>query len=93
MIHGGGGEEEATASSSGGETIGGGSSTKGKSKKQVVKAKKQAAESGSGAEEVLHTAPGVNPPPATVKIGEKCEKDVAGCSKSGEFNGSFFGEE
>ncbi len=26
------------------------------------------------------------------KIGGKCEKDQAGCSKSGEFDGSFFGE-
>jgi hypothetical protein len=90
VIKGGTREEAATASTSG-ETIGG-SGTEGKSKKQVVKAKKKAAETGEGAEKVLHTAPGVNPPPATVKIGEKCDKKVAGCSKNGKFEGTFFGE-
>jgi hypothetical protein len=89
----GAGAEEAKASSSGGETIGGGAGTHGKSKKQVVKTKKKAAETGEGAEKVLHPAPGVNLPKATTQIGEKCEKEVAGCSKNGKFEGTFFGEE
>ena len=31
-------------------------------------------------------------PPPTTKVGERCAKGTAGCSESGEFNGSFFGE-
>jgi hypothetical protein len=90
VIKGGTGEEAKTAS--GGETTIGGASTKGKPKKQVVKAKKQAAETGAGAEEVLKPKAGVNLPPATAKIGETCNKKVAGCSKNGKFEGTFFGE-
>lgn len=91
---GGGGEAEASSSSGGGgETPKGPASTKGKSKKQIVKQKTKEAESGQGAEEVLHTANGVKMAPATQKIGASCDKEVAGCSKSGKFDGSFFGEE
>jgi hypothetical protein len=94
VIHGGTGEEVAKSSSTGSsETIGGGGSTKGQSKKQIVKEKKKAAETGKGAEEVLHTAPGVNLPPPKIQVGEKCDKNVAGCNSSGEFDGSYFGEE
>lgn len=94
----GGTEEAATAASGatggGGSraVAGGGGSIKGKSKKQVVKQKTAEAESGKGANEVLHTAPGVKMAPPTVKIGGKCEKDAAGCNENGEFDGSFFGE-
>ena len=97
VIKGGGAgtEEAATASSAGagGGTVGaGGGSVKGKSKKQVVKQKTKEAESGAGADEVLHTNPDVKMAPPTVKIGGKCEKDAAGCNEEGKFDGSFFGE-
>lgn len=92
VIKGGtGGEEAATASTAGGAI--GGTSTKGKSKKQIVKAKKKAAETGEGAENVLHTSSDVKMAPPTIKVGGKCDKGVAGCSNSGKFDGSFFGEE
>jgi hypothetical protein len=92
---GAGAEEAATASSAGagGGSVGAaGGSVKGKSKKQVVKQKTKEAESGAGANEVLHTNPDVKMAPPTVKIGGKCEKDAAGCNEEGEFDGSFFGE-
>lgn len=92
----GGGTEEAQASTSsagGGSAAKGPTSTKGKTKKEIVKQKSKEAESGQGAEEVLHTANGVKMAPATQKIGASCDKEVAGCSKSGKFDGSFFGEE
>ena len=61
------------------------------------KAKAAKVETGSSgtskaAEEVLKPAGDVKLPPPTTKVGEKCEKGTAGCSKGGEFNGSFFGE-
>jgi hypothetical protein len=96
VIKGGGtGTEASTAATAGGGSStagGGGGSIKGKSKKQVVKQKSKEAESGKGANEVLHTAPGVKMAPPTVKIGGKCEKDAAGCNEKGEFDGTFFGE-
>lgn len=93
-VGGGSGEAEASSSSGGGaETTKGPASTKGKTKKQIVKQKTKEAESGQGAEEVLHTAAGVKMAPATQQIGGSCDKEVAGCSKSGKFDGSFFGEE
>jgi hypothetical protein len=81
----GGGEEAATASSKGTGAIGG------NSKKEKPKALKAEANSGKGAEEVLHYAPGVKPPDPKVGIGDKCEEGTAGC-KNGEFGGEFFGE-
>ena len=57
----------------------------------MAKEKKQAAESGKGAEEVLKPKTGVNLPPPTTEVGDKCEKGTAGC-ENGEFTGSFFGE-
>jgi hypothetical protein len=92
-VSGGGEAAEASSSAAGGTHTSGGASTKGKSKKQVVKQKAAEAESGQGAEEVLHTAAGVKMAPATQKIGASCEKEVAGCNKEGKFDGSFFGEE
>jgi outer membrane receptor for Fe3+-dicitrate len=81
----GGGEESATASSEGakGGTIGG------SSKKAKPKELKAEANSGKGAEEVLHTAPGVKLADPKVGIGDKCEEGTAGC-KNGEFGGEFF---
>ena len=60
-------------------------------KKEKPKKLKAEAESGKGAEEVLHYAPGVKPPDPKVGIGDKCEEGTAGC-KNGEFGGEFFGE-
>lgn len=91
VIKGGAGEEAAKTASAG-TTIGGGKGAEGP-KKTVVKQKKKEAESGKGAEEVLKPVDGVTMPPATAKVGEKCQKDVAGCNTNGEFDGSYFGEE
>lgn len=94
VIHGGGGEaEESTEEAKG--TVGGKSSGKAgktpKTKKEKAKAL-QEANAHPAAEEVLKPAGDVKLPPATIKPGEKCEPGAAGCSKSGEFNGNFFGE-
>jgi hypothetical protein len=91
VIKGGAGEEEAAKTAAAGTTIGG-KGGKG-TKKTLVKQKKKEAESGKGAEEVLKPVAGVTMPPATAKVGEKCDKKVAGCNASGEFDGSYFGEE
>lgn len=45
-----------------------------------------------GAEEFIKPKSGVKLAAPETKVGEKCDKDVAGCSDSGEFDGSFFGE-
>jgi hypothetical protein len=92
VIKGGAGEEEAAKTASAAGTTIGGKGGKG-TKKTIVKQKKKEAESGKGAEEVLKPVAGVTMPPATAKVGEKCDKKVAGCSDSGKFDGSFFGEE
>jgi hypothetical protein len=91
VIKGGAGEEEAAKTASAAGTTIGGKSGKG-TKQTIVKQKKKEAESGKGAEEVLKPVDGVTMPPATAKVGEKCAKDVAGCNKNGEFDGSYFGE-
>jgi hypothetical protein len=41
--------------------------------------------------EVLHTEDGVEIE-TEVEVGGKCKQNAAGCSKSGEFTGEFFGE-
>ena len=46
----------------------------------------------AAAEEVLKPAGDVKLPPPTTQVGAECEKGTAGCSESGEFDGSFFGE-
>jgi len=45
-----------------------------------------------GAEEFIKPKSGVKLAAPETKVGEKCDKDVAGCSDSGKFDGSFFGE-
>jgi hypothetical protein len=69
----------------------GGAGAKSKPKKAVAKEKQHAAESGEGAEEVLKPTTGVNLPPPTTSVGDKCAKGTAGC-ENGKFTGSFFGE-
>lgn len=88
-VHSGGSAETETPESSTGKGSGGGKGGK-KSKKASASAKKRA-ETGQGAEEVLKPAPGLKMPPATAKVGSKCEKGAVGC-KGGKFTGEFFGE-
>jgi hypothetical protein len=80
--------ENGTASN---ESASGAGAIGGSSKKEKPKKLKAEADSGKGAEEVLHYAPGVKPPDPKVGIGDKCEEGTAGC-KNGEFGGEFFGE-
>ena len=94
---GGGGEEEAetaTESNKGGKEASKGSKSKGSGKKAKKSPAKEVGSSGTSeaAEEVLKPKAGVKLPPPTTKVGEKCEKGTSGCSESGKFNGSFFGE-
>jgi hypothetical protein len=89
-VEGGGAASTGTATT-------GGKSAKGKGSSKTQKKAKAKAETGSSgttkaAEEVLKPAGDVKLPPPTTQVGEKCEKGTAGCSKGGEFNGSFFGE-
>jgi hypothetical protein len=84
----GGGEEGASASSEGAS---GGGKIGGNSKKEKPKALKAEADSGKGAEEILHYAPGVKPPDPKVELGDKCEEGTAGCTH-GKFEGEFFEE-
>jgi hypothetical protein len=86
VIKGNGAEENATASSTGsngGGVIGGGS------KKEKPKKLKAEANSGKGAEEVLHTAPGVKLAEPKIEVGDKCKEGTAGCT-NGEFTGTYF---
>jgi hypothetical protein len=89
---GGGGEEETTTpGASTGETKSGGGSS---AKKPTKKALNKEAESQSGAEEFLKPSKGAKPlAKPNQKLGGSCEKGTAGCSKSGKFEGNFFGEE
>jgi hypothetical protein len=58
------------------------------------KAKKKLATGDSGTtkavEEVYEPAPGVKIAPPEQKIGGECDPSVAGCGKSGKFEGTFF---
>jgi hypothetical protein len=97
-----GGGEESEATSGGDEAKGakegkGKNGAKGKGdKKSAAKEKAPEPEEGSNggskaSEEVLHTSEDAKPQAkATVTKGESCEKGSAGCSESGEFDGSFF---
>jgi hypothetical protein len=90
---GGGGGEETSSAGSEEETS---KATKSKSKakssakkptKKEVEAETSAAKEAS--EEVLEPTSGVNLPPSTAEVGEKCTEGTSGC-EGGEFNGSFF---
>ncbi|HEV7564199.1 MAG TPA: zinc ribbon domain-containing protein [Solirubrobacterales bacterium] len=94
---GGGGEESATPSEATGDTKTGGKKEKGKAKADKSKKAEEKAETGSSgtskaAEEVLKPTGDVKLAPPKQEVGGKCEKGTAGCSGSGEFDGSFFGE-
>jgi hypothetical protein len=88
VIKGGGGEEAKPESAK--TATGGGSKANLKTKAQKAAALKKA-EANPPSNEILHTAPGVKPPPPTIQPGEKCEKGAAGC-QGGKFTGNFFGE-
>lgn len=92
-VEGGGGGTEAAVASTGGSAGGAKAKGSGKSKGKATK-KLETGSSGTtkAAEEVLKPAGDVKLPPPTTKVGDECEKGTAGCSDSGEFNGSFFGE-
>jgi hypothetical protein len=101
---GGGGESTETASAetstaAGNESSGkeaGGKSGGKKSPQATPKAEKNSEVGAHGAskatEEVLHTEGNVKLAEPEQKVGGSCEKGAAGCSKSGEFTGNFFGE-
>lgn len=92
----GGGEAETASNSASSQKNTGPSKGKHDLKtKAKAKAKAETGSSGTtkAAEEVLKPAGDVKLPPPTAQVGEKCEKGTAGCSESGEFDGSFFGEE
>jgi hypothetical protein len=62
--------------------------------KKQPKALEKEAESQTGAEEFLKPSAGAKPlAKPNQKLGGSCEKGTAGCSKSGKFEGNFFGEE
>jgi hypothetical protein len=86
----GGGSGEAEATTSKGKATTGGGAASAKTKAQKAAALKQA-EAHPAAEEVLKPAGDVKLAPPTVKPGDKCEADAAGC-EGGEFTGNFFGE-
>jgi len=86
-VHGGGEEPETAATANKGDASGKG----GKKSKKASASAKEKAETGQAAEEVLKPSAGVKLPPATAKVGSKCEQGAAGC-KGGEFTGEFFGE-
>jgi hypothetical protein len=90
-VEGGGAGTETASASKGGEAK---KSSGGAGSKKAAEKKAEVGSSGASkaTEEVLKPAAGVKLPPPTTKVGEKCEKGTAGCSSSGEFNGSFFGE-
>jgi hypothetical protein len=94
----GGGEAESSAGPEATEEANtGGKKGKGKGKKGNSKKAEEKSETGSSgtskaAEEVLKPSGDVKLAPPKQEVGGECEKGTAGCSESGEFDGSFFGE-
>lgn len=93
---GGGGASTPTTKASGSKEGGSGkSATAGKAKPVAKKKAKKRLETGSSGttkavEEVYEPAAGVKIAPPEQKLGGECEPGVAGCSKSGKFEGTFF---
>jgi hypothetical protein len=90
-VEGGGtgtGTTEATPGSAQANAAGGDE----KAGKGAAQSKAEAGSSGTSkaAEEVLKPEGDVKLPPPKAQVGESCDKQTAGCSKSGEFDGSFF---
>ncbi len=84
----GGGEVEATGT----EQPGSGGGAKKSSKDASSGVQEGASGTSKAAEEVLKPEGDVKLPPPKTQVGDTCEKGTAGCSESGEFDGSFFGE-
>jgi hypothetical protein len=79
-----GSEKEATTSKKKGAS---------KSNKKSTKTESKADKEGEAkANEILHTAPGVDPVKTGTQLGDECDPSEAGCSKNGKFEGEFFGE-
>ncbi|HWC48682.1 MAG TPA: zinc ribbon domain-containing protein [Solirubrobacterales bacterium] len=77
------------------EASSGKSATAGKAKPAAKKKAKKKLETGSSGttkavEEVYEPAPGMKIAPPEQKLGGECEPGVAGCSKNGKFEGTFF---
>ena len=94
-----GGGEESSSSSEPSEEAGSsaankkaGKAKKGKSKQAEAKAETGSSGTSKAAEEVLKPSGDVKLAPPKQEVGGDCEKGTAGCSSSGEFDGSFFGE-
>ena len=91
-----GGEESATASTGKANedsaTVGGKGGKSKSATKQKAKAKAETGKSGASkaTEEVFEPAPGVKIAPPEQKLGGECDPSVAGCSKDGKFEGTFF---
>lgn len=84
-----------TAKASGAKEAGSGKSAAGKAKPAAKKKAKKQLETGSSGttkavEEVYEPAAGVKIAPPEQKLGGECEPGVAGCSKNGKFEGTFF---
>jgi hypothetical protein len=96
VIRVGGGEGGEVASISKGKegkssTTGGGGAPKSAAQKKA-KAKTEIGKSGTtkATEEAYEPAPGVKIAPPEQKLGGECDPSVAGCGKSGKFEGTFF---
>lgn len=77
-------EGKGSAGAGGGK---GGTATKKKAKEKTQIGKSGATKA---TEEAYEPAPGVKIAPPEQKLGGKCDPSVAGCSKSGKFEGEFF---
>jgi hypothetical protein len=88
-----GGEKSTGSKGEGGKAKGKPASEKTTSEKTQIKedSKEEEELAKEATDETLHTKEGVKLE-SKVEVGGKCEQGAAGCSKSGEFTGNFFGE-
>jgi hypothetical protein len=94
VIRVGGGEESATASTAkaneGATSTGGGKSKSASKKKAKEKTETGASGATKATEEAYKPAAGVKFAKPEQKLGGECDPSVAGCSKDGKFEGTFF---
>jgi hypothetical protein len=88
-----GGEKSTGSKGEGGKAQGKPAAEKTTSEKTSIKedSKEEEELSKEATKEALHTKEGIKIE-SKVEVGGKCEQGAAGCSKSGEFTGNFFGE-
>jgi hypothetical protein len=88
-----GGGKGSTAPKAKGKTNGKSAAEKTTSEKSNIKedSKEEEELAKEATKEALHTKEGIKIE-SKVEVGGKCEQGAAGCSKSGEFTGNFFGE-